>query len=241
MTSLIPARRALAAVSLALVSASCGPAKPAAEAAPAPEAPQQSAAAPSAAAQPAAPPSSSLDDLLSATVIRWSAVGDFTGDVQILDAGTTGSAPVTDHVEFAYDFTLEGNTGLVGTPTFTNFPSTMGALRNGAEGCRAPTVSGSPYEHWTIENIENGLGGAIALTIRTDYPEGQVPVACTGGDQPSPARTVTSHVEIPIPSVALLMMGDQLTGDAVQLSHDKRSIITKDRGWTYTYTPSRVR
>ena len=116
----------------------------------------------------------------------------------------------------------------------------MGALRNGAEGCRAPTVTPPLYEHWTIEKIEEGLGGTVALTVRTNFPEGQVPLACTSGNQASPARVTTTQVDLPIPSIALLMMGDQLSGD-VQLSADKRSIIYKSGGWTYGYTPSKVR
>ncbi|RYZ06350.1 MAG: hypothetical protein EON61_13905 [Alphaproteobacteria bacterium] len=76
--------------------------------------------------------------------------------------------------------------------------------------------------------------------MRTNFPEGQVPVACTGGNQASPARVSTTQVELPIPGIALLMMGDQLTGD-IQLSKDKRSIIQKSDGWTYVYTPSKVR
>lgn len=221
--------------------ASCGPATQTAEVSTTPDAPR-GASAPviETISQPGGQPASSVEDLMTATVIHWSVVGDFEGDVLVLNAGTNGYAPVTDHVEFAYDFTLEGNTGLAGTPTFTNFPSTMGALRNGAEGCRAPTVSAPPYEHWTIEKIEEGLGGAIALTVRTNFPEGQVPVACTGGNQASPARVSTTQVELPIPGIAILMMGDQLTGDT-QLSKDKRSIIQKSDGWAYVYTPTKVR
>jgi hypothetical protein len=65
-------------------------------------------------------------------------------------------------------------------------------------------------------------------------------VACTGGNQLSPARAKTTHVELPIPSVSYFMMGDQLTGD-IQLSNDKRSIIHKSDGWTFVYTPRKVR
>ena len=244
MNSALKVGYAIVAAGSMIVLASCQPA-PTAEAASTSDTPQ-------AASEPdtgpdtgnvteaAGMPATNVQDLLTATVIHWSAVGDYAGDVMVLDAGTNGYAPVTDHVEFAYDFTLEGNTGLTGTPTFKNFPSTTGALRNGAEGCRAPTISGAPYEHWTIEKIEQGIGGAVALTVRSDFPEGQVPVACTGGNQPSPARAKATHVELPIPSVSFFMMGDQLTGD-IQLSADKRSIIHKRDGWTFVYTPRKVR
>lgn len=233
MASSFNVRRAIAIAAYGFVLASCGPTGNTGDAAPATGAALD--------AQPAAQSASGLQELLEATVIHWSVVGDFAGDVLVLNAGTNGYAPATDHVEFAYDFTLEGNTGLTGTPTFTNFPSTMGPLRNGAEGCRAPTTTPPSYEHWTIEKIEEGLGGAVALTVRTDYPEGQVPVACTGGNQRSPAHVQTSHVELAIPSIALLTMGDLPAEVGYQLSSDRRSLIVEQDGWTYVYTPSRVR
>jgi hypothetical protein len=49
----------------------------------------------------------------------------------------------------------------------------MGVLRNGAQGCRAPVVTGH-YEHSSIESITDGLGGQIAMKVRTDYPAGSV-------------------------------------------------------------------
>lgn len=218
--------------------AACGQAETVVDAAIAPDATAETVAAET--PDPVAPQTSSVDDLLAATVIRWSVVGDFDDEVLILNVSTSGYARVTDHVEFAYDFTLEGNGGLTGTPTFANFPSSMGALRNGADGCRAPTVSAPPYEHWTIEKIEAGIGAAVALTVRTNYPEGQVPVACSGGNQTSAARVEVEEVQLPIPGIALLMMGDQLTGD-VRLSADRRSVVHKDGGWTFVSTPSKVR
>ena len=179
-------------------------------------------------------------ELMDARVIRWSVVGDYAGEELILNVGTNGYAPVTDHVELTFDYTNEGNGGLTGEPKVVNFPSEMGALRNGAEGCRAPTVSG-PYEHSTIEQLKNGFGGQLTMVVRTDYPQGAVPVACTGGDQASPARSSTTETDFIVPGIGMLTMADALTGDDLRVAPDKRSFIVKRYGWTYTYTPSRVR
>ncbi len=188
----------------------------------------------------AAAPANDPGELLSAKVIHWSVVGDYTGEVLVLDVGTSGYAPVTDHVEIGFDYTSEGNGGLVGTPAFVDSTSQLGALRNGARGCRAPLVTGH-YEHSSIESITNGLGGQLAMQIRTDYPEGSVPVACTGGNQASPAHSESTQVDFLVPSVALLSMGDQMPAGDISVSRDKRSIIIKTAGWTYTYTPTRLR
>lgn len=181
-----------------------------------------------------------MEKWMGATVIHWSVVGDFEGDALILNVGTSGYAPVKDHVEIGFDYTTEGNGGLVGTPTFTDSQTEMGAIRNGAEGCRAPTISGK-YEHSTIESIKNGLGGQITMIVRTDYPAGTVPVACTGGDQASPKRSTPDQVEFIVPGIMLFAMGDQLNDDNMQISKDKSSLIIKRDGWTYTYTPTKVR
>lgn len=175
-----------------------------------------------------------------ATVIRWNVVGHYEGEDLILNVGTSGYAPVKDHVEITFETTTEGNGGLVGTPTIVNFPSEMGALRNGAEGCRAPTVSGA-YEHATVERVEDGLGGQLAMTVRTDYPEGEVPVACTGGGQASQKRVSTGRVELMVPGIMLLAMGDQAASATLQVASDRKSLVVKQDGWTYTYTPTKVR
>lgn len=177
---------------------------------------------------------------MGATIIHWSVVGDYEGEALILNVGTSGYAPVKDHVEFGFDYSSEGNGGLVGTPTVTDSDTQVGALRNGADGCGAPTISGK-YEHSTIEALENGYGGQLAMKVRTDYPAGAVPVACSGGDQASPARSSTEQQELLIPGIALLAMGDQLGGDDLRVAKDKKSFIVKRNGWTYTYTPTKVK
>lgn len=236
-------RRALAAALPLLALVACGDPTSNADATPAgAAAASESPAATGQNTPTASGPASmkAIADLASSTVIHWSVVGDYSGEDLILNVGTSGYAPVTDHVEIGFDFTTEGNSGLTGEPAVTNFASVMGALRNGADGCRAPTASGS-YEHSTIEQLNAGPGGQLTMVVRTDYPAGDVPVACTGGNQHSPARSSTTETDFIVPGIALLMMGDQLTGDDIRVSPDKRSLIVKRDGWTYTYTPSKVR
>ena len=105
----------------------------------------------------------------------------------------------------------------------------MGVLRNGAEGYRAPTVSGK-YEHSTIGSLKNGLGGQLEMIVRTDYPAGAVAVACTGGNQASPEHSTKNQVDLIVPGVMLFAKGDQLTGDNMRTSNDKRSFIVKSGG-----------
>jgi hypothetical protein len=175
-----------------------------------------------------------------ATVVHWSVVGDYEGEELILNVATNGLAMVEDHVEIGFDYTSAGNGGLVGTPTFTDRPTELGALRNGAEGCRTPTIAGT-YEHSTIESIEDGLGGQLAMTVRTDYPAGEVASLCSEGSQSSPARSTTTQEDLIVPAVTLLAMGDELDGGEISVSKDKKSLIVKRGGWTYRYTPTKVK
>lgn len=109
---------------------------------------------------------------MDAKTIHWSVVGDYASEDLNLNLGTSGYAPAKDYVEFGFDCTLEGNVSLVGTPTLINSATQMGALRNGADGCRAPKFSGK-YEHSTIETLENGFGCQLMMKVSTDFQAGQ--------------------------------------------------------------------
>lgn len=175
---------------------------------------------------------------MDAKIIHYAVVGDYAGEDLVVNAGTNGYAPVTDHVEidFNYDVT-EGK--LVGKPKFVDSKTVItGALRNGADGCRAPTISGD-YEHSTIESLTEGYGGQLAMMVRRDYPSAQMPVACTGGNESVAAHATTDQEDFIVPGIMMLAMKDALTGDDLRVSKDGKSFIVKKAGWTYVYTPSK--
>jgi len=171
-------------------------------------------------------------------VVHYSVAGDDDGEAHVVQAGTGGIAPVRDHVEIAFDYDITKGT-LVGSATFKDATTKMGALRNGAKGCRPPTISGT-YEHSTIESLKQGLSGQLAMMVRTDYPAAQMTVACTGGNQAVAPRSETQQEDFIVPGIMMLAMGDTLTGD-LTVSKDAKSFIVKRAGWTYIYTPAKVR
>ncbi len=175
------------------------------------------------------------------TVIRWAVVGDYDGDQLILKASTNGHAHVKDHVEIVFEYTNAGNGGLFGAPIVTDSETELGALRNGAEGCDAPTISSDRYEHSTIESIKDGLGGQLAMMVRTDYPGGSVPVMCSGKGEPVKPRSSTTQEDLPVPSIMMLAMGQEANSSEMQVTKDSKSIIIKRHGWTYTFTPTKVK
>ena len=171
-------------------------------------------------------------------VVHYSVVGDYEGEDTVVQAGTGGIAPVKDRVEIAFDYDITKGK-LVGAATFKDFPTQMGTLRNGAKGCRPPTISGE-YERSTIESLSEGYGGQLAMMVRTDYPAAQMTVACTGGNEAVAPHTDSQQEDFIVPGIMLLAMGDSLTGD-LMVSKDGKSFIVKRDGWSYIYTPSKVR
>ena len=81
----------------------------------------------------------------------------------------------------------------------------------------------------------------LAMTVRTDRPAGAAPVACTGGNQALPARSSIDQVDFVVPAIAFLAMGDADASDEMRVAKDRKSIMIKRYGWTYTYTPTKVR
>jgi len=173
-----------------------------------------------------------------AKVVRYSVVGDYEGEDLVVNAGTSGLAIVKDHVEITFDYDVT-TAQLVGTPVIKDSVTEMGVLRNGADGCRPPTISGV-YEHSTIESLTQENSAQLTMMVRTDYPAAQMTVACTGGNQPVTAHSETSQEEFLVPGIMMLAMADALTGDALRVSSDGNAFIVKRDGWTYIYTPSKV-
>ena len=172
------------------------------------------------------------------TIVHYAVVGTYAADTLIVNAGTNGFAEVKDTVEVSFDWDqTQGK--LVGEPTIENFPSELGALRNGADGCRPPALNGS-YEHFTLLSLTEGLGGQLAMSIQRDSPAADMTVACTGGSESVPASSTTESSEFAVPGTMILAMPVE-AGGPLTVSPDGTSMIFVDKGWTWTYTPTPVR
>jgi hypothetical protein len=172
------------------------------------------------------------------TVIHYVVVGVYGADTLIVNAGTNGYAGVKDRVELAFDWD-QTQAKLVGEPVIRNFPAETGTIRNGAAGCRAPTLNGK-YDHLTLLSVAEGLGGQLMMSARRDFPAAAMPVACTGGSQAVPAKSVTSTEEFVVPGTMIFAMPSQ-AGAAQTVSADGNSIVFVNKGWTWTYTLTPVR
>lgn len=176
-----------------------------------------------------------LQKWMTVTVVHYAVTGEFNGSAMVVDAGTNGIAQVGDRVEIGFDYDQTTAT-LVGEPSIRNFPSTLGDLRNGAEGCTPPTLHGT-YEHFTLISLKGGLSGQLEMTVQRDYPAADISQVCTGGAESVQARSVTEVEPFTVPGVMVLAMPLDPTG-SLTVSGDRATMTQAQDGWTWTYTPT---
>lgn len=171
----------------------------------------------------------------SAQLIHYRVVGEYRGTAQIGEGGYYGVADVVDRVVMEFDWTLS-RLEFANEPKIENVATQSSNLRNPEPTCAKPTTHG-PYEHFDLVGAKNGMGGVIALDVVTRYPAIDVPQFCTGAAKAVPAREERKVVQLSVPSPVLLAMG--IKGSAsLRISDDGNSLISTDKGWIWTFTPS---
>ncbi len=170
----------------------------------------------------------------SADVIRYHIVGVYEGKPSVASDGS-GRADVTDRVVIDLKWKLS-EAKLVGTPTFQNTKSEVKNLQDREPSCLPPVLKGE-YEHYELLGIKEGPGGALALQVQTVYPVVEVAQSCTASRKAVPASRKTRVEDLVV--VSPVMMGMPLPdSDDLRVSKDKKSLVHKKDGWTWTYTPS---
>jgi hypothetical protein len=169
-------------------------------------------------------------------LIHYHIEGVFQGQVNVVGGGNwIGYADVMDRVVIELDWKLS-ESKLVGTPQIQNFKSSARNLRNPEPKCLPPILKGE-YEHFELLGIKNGLSGALELQVRTAYPVAGVAQNCTGARVNVPASNRTRPEELIVLSPVLL---DSKVPDSdnLRISKDRKSLLHKKAGWTWTFTPS---
>jgi hypothetical protein len=171
----------------------------------------------------------------SADVIKYQIVGVYSAKTDVVAGSDIGYADVTDRVVINLSWKLS-EAKLVGTPTVVNEKSAVKNLANYEPKCAPPTLKGE-YEHFTALSIKDGLAGSLEMQVQRIYPAASVVQFCTGAPKAVAAKTETRPEEFTVVSPMIFAM--PATGNAdVTISADKKSIIVKKGGWTWTYTPT---
>jgi hypothetical protein len=172
----------------------------------------------------------------SAEIVRYHIVGVYQAQTNVIgNSNDIGYADVGDRVTIDLKWKLS-ESRLVGTPTIRNEKSTVSNLRNYEPKCRPPVLKGE-YEHWDLLGVKDGMGGALELTVQTTYPAADVAQFCTGKDKPVPGSVKKHSEELSV--LSPVMFGMPLPdSDNLRISKDRKSLIHKSGGWTWTFTPT---
>jgi hypothetical protein len=171
----------------------------------------------------------------SADVIKYHIVGVYSAKTDVVAGSDVGYADVTDRVVIDLTWKLS-EMKLVGTPTVANEKSGVTNLANFEPKCSPPTLKGE-YEHSTVLSIKEGVAGSLEMQVQQSYPAANVIQFCTGAPKAVTAKTETRPEELMVVSPMILAMGATGNKD-LTISADKKSIIVKKGGWTWTYTPT---
>lgn len=172
----------------------------------------------------------------AADVIRYHIVGVYQARTYIASDGS-GQADITDGLVVDLTWKLS-ESKLVGTPTFQNVKSVVKNVGDREPKCLPPVLKGD-YEHYEVLGIKDGIAGGLELQVKTTYPVVEVVQFCTGSRKVVPAKTETRPEEFGV--ISPVAFGMPLPdSDDLRISRDKKSLITKKNGWTWTLTPSIV-
>lgn len=170
----------------------------------------------------------------SAKVVYYAVEGAHSGAAS-MTATMGGMADVVDRVSMTFEWSLS-EMKLLKVTSLRNFPSEVSNLRDREPKCMAPVLKGN-YEHATVLDVVNGLGGAIDLKVERSYPAVDVAQFCTASRKSIPAEKKTSVESMAVPSPMMMAMGMPSTAQ-LSFSADKKSMIVRNGNWTWTFTPS---
>jgi len=169
-------------------------------------------------------------------IVYYHIVGVYQGRTNVIGGSNwIGYADVTDRAEIDLAWKLD-ESKLSGKPLIKNTKSVVRNIRNPEPTCLPPLLKGE-YEHFELLGIKQGLSGSLELQVQTSYPAADVAQSCTGSRIAVPANRKTHPEEMIVPSPVMLQM--QLPdSDNLRISADRKSLIHKKDGWTWTFTPT---
>jgi hypothetical protein len=169
----------------------------------------------------------------AADVIRYHVVGVYQGK-PIIANGAAARADVSDRVVIDFTWKLS-EMKLVGEASFQNTKTTVTNPVDSEPKCLPPVLKGD-YEHYEVLSIKDGLSGSLEFQVQTKYPVVEVAQFCTASRKAMPAKTVTRAEQFVV--ISPVSFGMPLPdSDDLRISKDKKSLIVKKDGWTWTYTP----
>jgi hypothetical protein len=169
----------------------------------------------------------------SAELVYFTVEGVYAGETS-MTATMGGFADVVDRVSMTFEWSLT-EAKLLNVTSLANYASGLQNLRDFEATCLPPVLTGA-YEHATVLEVTNGLGGALDMKIERSYPAVEVAQSCTASRKSVPPQKTIDMVSMAVPSPVMMAMGVPST-DTLAFSADKKSMSVKDGNWTWTFTP----
>jgi hypothetical protein len=189
----------------------------------------------------------SAQQLDMAAVAKWSAAkvvhyritGTYKGTTPVAPRAVYGAVEVTDRITLEVDWDIRAN-AVIGTPRFTNAPSTVARTTPGKADCPPPTIEGA-YEHLEVTAAVAHPAG-LELKGTRAYPTADIPsewpASCTTKRALATREDVTEVVAIPSPMLLVTPGG---VNRNLTVAADRKSFTLKGRTWSWTYTPTLVK
>jgi hypothetical protein len=176
----------------------------------------------------------------NAKVVHYRIVMTFDGAEPIPGAQGYGDVKVKDGLTVDLDWDVRSD-AVVGTPTYTNTASTVsGTTPGAATTCAPPTLSG-PYEHFEASSIGPHPSGIELKGVRR-VPAAMVPTqwpsSCTPQSVPAKQEAVSEVVAVMSPMMLVMPSG---ANPNMSVAADRKSFTIKNKGWSWTYTPTLVK
>ena len=172
------------------------------------------------------------------SVVNYHIVGNYHKQTIVVgDSNWLGYADVKDTVDIDLKWNVTESV-MVDKPEIRNTKSIVSNPRNAEPACMPPVLKGT-YEHYSVLDLTQGLSGVLQMQVRTHYPAVEMAQMCSGSRTQIPEIDKVQQVELSVPSPTLLNMTLPISSD-IQVSADKKSLIQKKDGWTWTFTPKLI-
>jgi hypothetical protein len=176
----------------------------------------------------------------NAKVVHYRIVASFDGAAPLPGSHGYGEVKVKDQVTIDLDWDVSGN-AVVGTPTYTDTPTTViGTTPGLATKCAPPTLGGV-YEHFQASSIGLHPSG-VELKGTRRVPAAQVPSqwpsSCAPQAVPASQEAVSEIVAVMSPMMLVMPNG---ANPNLVVAADRKSFAIRNKGWTWTYTPTIVK
>ena len=176
-----------------------------------------------------------LEKWTKAKTIFYRLEGSYSAKTLISEPNGGAWADVTDRVAVDFEWDLR-NMKLVRVVRLENAPSKASNVRQMEPTCAPPLPRGA-YEHWTVLEVASGLSGQLEMKVETTIPDVDTPQFCTGKPKAFKGRKNVRPEEVSVLSPIFLGMPLGASSD-VKVSDDRKSLVMKKDGWTWTFTPS---